>query len=129
MKSLVTMLVLAASLYSPLSFAATNVTDANFKQTIEVAAKAKQKMVITFHATWCGACKQMLPLLDVAEKKYTSVKFFRIDIDSNPKLAGQVPFVPLTLLLQGTTSKGMLQGAAPDQKSLNKSLEKAFGVK
>lgn len=130
MKSLITTVLgmfVAASLYAPMSYAATDVTKANFEQTVGKAAAAGQNVVITFHATWCAACKSMLPKLDVAEKKYTNVKFFRIDIDKNPEV--RVPFVPFTVLLKGQSKKGILQGAPPSQDALNKELEKAFGVK
>ena len=42
-------------------------------------------VVIDFHATWCGPCKVLDPILEeIAEDNKDKVKIYKMNIDENP---------------------------------------------
>lgn len=103
-------------LSSQLAFAATELTEANFRQEVEAASKDGGTVVIKFYATWCGACKQYAPAFDQAEKDLAGkATFFQIDVDKSPRLSASVQAIPTTLIGKGRNGVA-LRGALPVEK-------------
>ena len=47
--------------------------------------------VIDFYATWCGPCQRMAPMIEILAQKYGGkVDFYRVDVDKEKELAGDV---------------------------------------
>lgn len=126
MKALLTLMT-ALALYAPMSFAATEVTDKNVKQTLEASVDKGDSVVLVFYATWCPNCKQFDPMVAQAEKNNPKVKFFRIDVDKNPNLGSQVQGIPTTVVFKNKKIVDVLVGRAEDQKSLDARLKKDLG--
>jgi len=56
----------------------------NLKEIIQ----SQTPTLIDFHATWCGPCKAMAPVLDQVKKELGSnVRILKIDVDKNPQAA------------------------------------------
>ncbi|MEJ6583899.1 MAG: thioredoxin family protein [Crocinitomicaceae bacterium] len=69
----------------------------SFKEIIN----SSQPTLVDFHATWCGPCKAMAPVLDQLKSELgDSIRVLKIDIDKNQALANQlnVRGVPLFIL-------------------------------
>ena len=76
------------------------------KQTTIMSSKP---MVIDFFATWCGPCKQLVPILDEIEQNHKGeVIFRRIDVDQEPEMAMEfgVEAIPMLMFV---TPKGDYQ--------------------
>ena len=45
-------------------------------------------VVIDFHATWCGPCKVLSPILEELSSEVDGVEFVKLDVDQHPEIAG-----------------------------------------
>lgn len=71
------------------------------KASFQELINGEQAILIDFHATWCGPCKSLAPILkEVASEIDDKARVIKIDIDKNPKLANQlqVKGVPTLIL-------------------------------
>jgi len=71
----------------------------NFNKLIN----GEKPILIDFHATWCGPCKMLAPIIkEVAQEVSGKVRVIKIDIDKNQALAQryQVRGVPTLALFK-----------------------------
>ena len=60
-----------------------DLNNSNFEQTI----LAENLTLVDFWAEWCGPCKSMHPVFERLSKKYSNVKFARVNVDSNQNIS------------------------------------------
>ncbi|MFK4873515.1 thioredoxin [Novosphingobium sp. ZW T3_23] len=68
---------------------------------------------IDFHATWCGPCKAIMPMLeDVAREYEGEVRIVKIDIEAEPELATRfgIRAVPTFVLIHKGEEKERPRG-------------------
>ncbi len=53
----------------------------------------KEVMVITFWATWCVPCKQLMTKLDAIKKNYPETRIIAISTDDTSTMAGVRPYI------------------------------------
>lgn len=70
--------------------------------------KSEIPTLVDFHATWCGPCKMMIPVLDkLKDEMGSKIRIIKIDIDKNQEVAEKfkVRGVPTFILFK----KGEIQ--------------------
>ncbi|KAJ3167639.1 Cytoplasmic thioredoxin isoenzyme 2 [Geranomyces variabilis] len=86
------------------------------KTSEEYAAVLKEnKVVIDFHATWCGPCKMIAPKYEGFSTKYTGAVFVKLDVDEVPDVAEKegISSMPSFLIYVDGQRVGEIVGANP----------------
>lgn len=87
-------------------------TDADFATAVATG----KPVLVDFHATWCGPCRQIAPFVDAIAKENPEFTIVKVDIDQAPAIAQQfgVMSVPTLVVLNsdGTVSS-QTSGAKP----------------
>ena len=92
------------------------VKDINAEEYSEIL-KSSNPVVIDFHATWCGPCKVLSPILEELDDEIEGVEFVKLDVDQHPQIAGQnqVMGVPTVVILKDGEVKDRFVGVQPKE--------------
>ncbi|MBN2355843.1 thioredoxin [candidate division KSB1 bacterium] len=98
-------------------------TDTNFTKEV---LEAEQPVLVDFWAAWCMPCRFVAPVVESLATEYAGkVKVGKVDVDSNPAIAGNygISSIPtLAIFKNGKVVDGVV-GAAP-KEHLQKLLDK-----
>ena len=92
------------------------VKEINAEEYSEIVSSSNP-VVIDFHATWCGPCKVLSPILEELDDEIEGVEFVKLDVDQHPQIAGQnqVMGVPTVVILKDGEVKDRFVGVQPKE--------------
>ncbi|KAG0255272.1 hypothetical protein DFQ27_006330 [Actinomortierella ambigua] len=79
----------------------------------QFAAAGSRLVVVDFHATWCGPCKHLAPILEGLERKHSTTVFLKVDVDEARDCASEytVSAMPTIVFVKGGSEVGRVVGA------------------
>jgi len=84
-----------------------HLTDSNFKKEV---LESDLPVLVDFWATWCGPCRMIAPIVEELAKEFDrKIKVGKVDVDSNPNIAGQFGIMSIPTLMFFKTGKVMEQ--------------------
>ena len=83
----------------------------------EQLKQSTKPLVIDFHATWCGPCKILSPILEELQEEMEEVEFVKLDVDQFPEISGanQVMGVPTVVIIKDGEVKDRFVGVQPKE--------------
>ena len=89
------------------------------KETFQSIINNDTPTLVDFHATWCGPCKMMSPIVKkLKEEMGDRARILKVDIDKNPALADKLSIrsVPTFILYKGGEIKWQVSGGQTLEK-------------
>ena len=102
-----------------------DVTDATFEEEV---VQSETPVLVDFWAAWCGPCKMIAPIVEeLAEEFDGKVKFAKLDVDTNPKIATDLGIrgIPTLLIFREGQPVDQVVGVVP-KATLKRRLEEAI---
>lgn len=102
----------------------------NDKDFEEKVIKSSEPVIIDLWAEWCHPCKMIEPHLKALSEKYNEkIKFYKLNVDENPKTPSilSVMSIPTLIFFKNGKEVGRIIGAVP-KSHIEEKIKEIFGI-
>ena len=95
------------------------INDNNFESEV---LKSSKPVLVDFFATWCGPCRQMLPIVtELSSEMAEKIKIVKMDVDESPKTASDlgIQSIPTLIIFKDGKVLEQRSGAMPKSELMN----------
>lgn len=84
-------------------------------------AKASGRVLVDFHAEWCGPCRMLGPILDDISQSNDEVQILKVDVDEANEVAAKygVMSIPTMILFENGEVKDTKVGVSTKEEILD----------
>jgi thioredoxin 1 len=96
------------------------------EQFTSLVTNAPGLVLVDYSATWCGPCKRIYPTIVKFSKEFTSIQFYKVDVDDNEDVTKEQNIEAMPTFVLYRDGKEIQRIVGADTSTLRETLEDAL---